>query len=185
MIVVSGPSGAGKTSILAAVLSRTDARFSVSVTTRDRRHGERDGVDYLFVTSDTFESMRVNGDILEWAEYGGNLYGTPGSQVLLAIESGHDVVLDIENEGAKQIRTSFPEAILIFISPPDLTSLADRLHSRGDTPDSDVRLRLAAAESQIVEAPILFDHIVLNDDLERAVTEVLDILRAAGTEVSV
>jgi guanylate kinase len=173
---VSGPSGAGKTSIVAAVLERTDARFSVSVTTRFARPGETDGADYLFVTKATFETMRTNGEILEWAEYGGNLYGTPGSQVVPLIDAGHDVVLDIENEGAKQIRATYPEALMIFIRPPTLDELAGRLAGRGDTSDEDMQRRLGVAEEQMNEAPGLYDHIIVNDDLAGAIGQVLDIL---------
>jgi guanylate kinase len=173
---VSGPSGTGKTSIVAAVLRGTDARFSVSATTRAARPGETDGVDYLFVTNETFETMRTNGDVLEWAEYGGNLYGTPESQVLPLIEAGHDVVLDIENEGAKQIRAAYPEALMIFIRPPSLQELADRLVGRGDTSDEDMQRRLGVAEEQMNEAPGLYDHIIINVDLAGAIGQVLDIL---------
>jgi guanylate kinase len=176
LIVVSGPSGTGKTSIVAAVLRGTDARFSVSATTRAARPGETNGVDYLFVTNETFETMRTNGDVLEWAEYGGNLYGTPRSQVLPVIEAGHDVVLDIENEGAKQIRATYPEALMIFIRPPSLQELADRLAGRGDTSDEDMQRRLGVAEEQMNEAPGLYDHIIINEDLAGAIGQVLDIL---------
>jgi guanylate kinase len=176
LIVVSGPSGTGKTSIVAAVLERTDTRFSVSATTRSARPGETDGADYLFVTNETFETMRMNGEVLEWAEYGGNLYGTPGSQVLPHIDAGNDVVLDIENEGAKQIRASYPEALMIFIRPPTLQELADRLAGRGDTSDEDMERRLGVAEEQMSEAPGLYDHIIVNDDLAGAISQVLDIL---------
>jgi guanylate kinase len=176
LIVVSGPSGTGKTSIVAAVLRGTDARFSVSATTRAARRGETNGVDYLFVTNETFEMMRTNGDVLEWAEYGGNLYGTPRSQVLPVIEAGHDVVLDIENEGAKQIRATYPEALMIFIRPPSLQELADRLAGRGDTSDEDMQRRLGVAEEQMNEAPGLYDHIIINEDLAGAIGQVLDIL---------
>ena len=158
------------------MLERTDTRFSVSATTRAARQGERAGVDYLFVTKDAFETMRTNGDVLEWAEYGGNLYGTPGAQVLPLIDAGHDVLLDIENEGAKQIKASHPEALLIFIRPPSLEELADRLAGRGDTSDEDMQRRLGAAEEQMGEAPDLYDHIIINDELAGAISRVLDIL---------
>ena len=177
LIVLSGPSGVGKTSIVDAVMARTDARFSVSATTREPRPGEVEGVDYHFVTRSEFESRRDRGDILEWAEYGGNLYGTPRTSVLPLLDSGHDVLLDIENEGAKQIRRAYPEAVMIFIAPPSLEELARGLIARGDTSERDVTKRLGVAESQIAEASDLYDHVVVNDDLVDAITSVLDILR--------
>jgi guanylate kinase len=129
--------------------------------------------------------MVENGEILEWAEYGGNLYGTLRSSVLPILESGRNVILDIENEGAKQIRTSFPQAVLIFIAPPSIVSLAERLAGRGDTSSMDIALRLAAATQQIAEAPVVYDFIVENADLEQAISDVLDILGAEGTEFAV
>jgi guanylate kinase len=179
---VSGPSGAGKSSIVASVLARTDVRFSVSATTRSARPGEVDGVDYLFVSKGSFEEMRGSGEILEWAEYGSNLYGTPASEVLPLIATGHDVLLDIENEGAKQIRTSHPQALMIFIRPPSLEELENRLVGRGDTTDEDMAKRLSVAEAQILEAPGLYDHIIVNDDLAGAISQVLDILTKPVTE---
>jgi guanylate kinase len=153
----------------------------VSATTRSARSGEVDGADYLFVSEDAFDEMRANGAILEWAEYGGNLYGTPTGEVLPVIATGHDVILDIENEGAKQIRASYPQALMIFISPPSLVELASRLAGRGDTSDGDMSRRLGIAESQMREAPGLYDHIVVNDDLAGAITQILDILNKPPT----
>jgi guanylate kinase len=140
------------------------------------------GIDYLFVTREAFDQMRTDGEILEWAEYGGNLYGTPASEVLPVIARGVDVVLDIENEGAKQIRSSYPEALMIFIRPPSLDELTRRLSGRGDTSDEDMLKRLGVAESQMNEAPGLYDHIVINDDLVGAISQVLDILNKPGND---
>jgi guanylate kinase len=176
LIVVSGPSGVGKSSIVDAVMARTDARFSVSATTRQPRPGEIDGIDYHFVDRPAFERLRVSGDILEWAEYGGNLYGTPRSSVVPIVDGGTDVLLDIENEGAKQIRSAYPDALMIFIAPPSIEELARRLVARGDTNEHDVEARLSVAEHQIAEASGLYDAVVVNDDLIDAITAVLDIL---------
>lgn len=176
LIVVSGPSGVGKSSIVDAIMARTDARFSVSATTRAPRPGEIDGVDYHFVDRDEFERRRASGEILEWAEYGGNLYGTPLSSVLPLVDGGIDVILDIENEGAKQIRSAYPDALMIFIAPPTLEELSRRLTSRGDTEALDIVARLSVAEHQIAEAEGLYDAIVINDDLVDAITSVFDIL---------
>jgi guanylate kinase len=178
--VVSGPSGVGKSSIVDAVMARTDAQFSVSATTRSARPGEEDGVDYHFVTRTQFERMREAGEILEWATYGGHLYGTPRSSVLPLLERGVDVILDIENEGAKQIKTAFPEAVLVFIAPPSLDELSRRLFGRGDTAPDDASRRLAIAGRQMEEADDVYDHIVVNDDLGVAIGDVLGILGATA-----
>ena len=185
LIVISGPSGVGKSTIVDSVLKASPSSFSVSATTRMPRVGEVEGVDYYYVDTEAFETRISDGEILEWAEYGGNLYGTPRSSVLPVLESGRNVILDIENEGAKQIKASFPEALLIFISPPSIASLAERLASRGDTNRSDIALRLAVATQQIREAPGVYDFIVENIDLEQAITEVLGIIECDGTGAAV
>jgi guanylate kinase len=185
LIVISGPSGVGKTTIVESVLGETPSSFSVSATTREPRTGELDGVDYFYVDRPAFEQKVENGEILEWAEYGGNFYGTLRSSVLPILDSGRNVILDIENEGAKQIRASFPQAVLIFIAPPSVAILAGRLAGRGDTSSSDIALRLAAATKQIAEAPDVYDFIVENAELEQAISDVLDILGAEGSEVAV
>ena len=182
LIVISGPSGVGKSSIVGAVLERTNSEFSTSATTRQPRPSELDGREYHFLLRDEFESRIESGDVLEWAEYGGNLYGTLRSEVLPVLARGSNVVLDIENEGGKQIRASFPEAVLIFIRPPSLDELERRLRARGDTSDADIDRRLAVAADQMAEAPTIYDHIVLNDDLDTAIGRVLDILATLTTD---
>lgn len=181
LIVISGPSGVGKSTIVNAVLDRTDSTFSVSATTRQPRPGERDGHEYFFVDRSDFEAKVRSEEVLEWAQYGGNLYGTLRSVVLPTLESGRNVILDIENEGAKQIRRTFPEALLIFVAPPNLETLAERLRGRGDTADDDMRVRLGVAAEQMAEAPSVYDHIIENSDLEHAIRQVLDILGGEGT----
>lgn len=166
----------GKSSIVDAVLARTDARFSVSATTRQPRLDEVDGVDYRFLAMDEFDALRERGEMLEWASFGGNLYGTPRASVLPLLDAGFDVILDIENEGAKQIRETFPEALMIFVRPPSLEALAQRLKDRGDTSQDDIERRLAVAGPQIADAEELYDHVVVNDDLADAISEVLGIL---------
>ncbi len=142
-------------------------------------------MDYHFVDRGAFLAKVASGEVLEWAEYGGYLYGTLRSAVDPILASGTNVILDIENEGAKQIRANFPDAVLIFVSPPDLETLAARLDGRADTPERDVELRLAVAAEQMAEAPSVYDHVVTNDELARAIDEILDILGVAGTDVSV
>ena len=176
LVVISGPSGVGKSSILSAALDATPSQFSTSATTRAPRPGEVDGRDYHFIDRRTFEARIESDDVLEWAEYGGNLYGTLRREVMPVLTSGRNVLLDIENEGAKQIRESYPEAVLIFIRPPDIAELERRLRGRGDTSDRDIERRLSVADQQVREAPELYDHIVLNDDLDAAIGRVLDIL---------
>ena len=182
LIVISGPSGVGKSSIVNAVLDQTNSQFSTSATTRQPRPSEVDGREYHFLHRREFDDRIERGEVLEWAEYGGNLYGTLRSEVLPVLTRGANVVLDIENEGGKQIRASFPGAVLIFIRPPSLEELERRLRSRGDTSDDDIARRLAVAADQIAEAPEIYGHIVLNDDLDAAIGRVLDILASLTTD---
>ena len=152
--------------------------FSVSMTTRRARPSEEDGIDYFFVTRDEFEQAVADGELLEWAEYGGNLYGTPRSPVMAQLDAGNDVLLDIENDGAGQVKRAFPEAVLVFLIPPSLEELERRLRSRGDTNDAEVKKRLAVAEAQIEDAERNFDFLVTNDEIGSAVAEVTGILAA-------
>lgn len=179
--MVSGPSGAGKTSVIEGLSAFLPFDFSVSMTTRPRRPGERDGVDYRFVDAAEFSRARDAGELVEWAEYGGNWYGTPRREVEAPRERGVDVLLDIEMVGARQVKHAFPEAIMIFIRPPTLAVLEERLRRRGDTGEADIVRRLAVARDQIAEAEGLFDHHVVNDDLETAVRRVAGILGALPT----
>lgn len=176
LIVVSGPSGVGKSSIVSAVMDQPRSVFSTSATTRNPRPGEMDGREYHFLDRATFDELVERGEILEWAEYGGNRYGTLRREVEPKLAEGSHVILDIENEGARQIRHSYPEAVLVFIRPPNLEELERRLRGRGDTTEVDIERRLAVAAAQILEAETLYDHVVLNDDLGTAIGRVLDIL---------
>jgi guanylate kinase len=176
LIVISGPSGSGKTSIIRRLLDRVDIVFSVSATTRPPRPGETQGVDYNFVTTEEFEEMIARDALLEWAIYDGNHYGTPSDPVAAETAAGRDVLLDIEIEGARQVRAQRPDALMIFVSPPSTEVLRRRLRSRGDTSSRDIASRLKIAESQLEEAPGLFDHIVVNEDLEHAIDDVADLI---------
>lgn len=182
LIVVSGPSGVGKSSILTSIMARTDSVFSISGTTRPPRPAELDGREYHFLTRRDFEDRIAAGDVLEWAEYGGNLYGTLRAEVLPVLATGSNVLLDIENEGGKQIRASYPDAVLIFIRPPTTEELERRLTGRGDTSERDIERRLAVAEDQMAEALTVYDHIIVNDDLESATNHVLDILSELASD---
>jgi guanylate kinase len=185
LLVVSGPSGVGKSSVVEGVLRATGASFSVSATTRPPRPGEVEGEDYHFVTPQEFDRLIAEGELLEWAEYGGHRYGTPKAPVLERLEAGDNVVLDIENEGAHQVKEVFSDAVLVFIVPPSIEELERRLRSRGDTSDDDVRNRLGVAEAQIDDAKRSFDRLVVNDVLETAISQVVPILTAPSPTAAV
>jgi guanylate kinase len=180
LLVVSGPSGVGKSSVVAALSDRLPFHFSVSWTTRGRRPGETDGVDYVFVDRSRFETAIENDGFLEWAEYSGHLYGTPRDAVLAHLDLGEDVLLDIENDGAGQVKKTYPEAVLVFILPPSLEELERRLRDRGDTSSHDIDKRLGVAVSQIAEAEWKFDHRVVNTKVDAVADEIVSILTAAG-----
>ena len=179
--MVSGPSGVGKSSVIDAVLEQTGAWFSVSATTRSPRTGEIDGEDYRFVDQDTFSDLVRSGGMLEWAEYGGYRYGTPRAPVIDLLDQGIHVVLDIENDGAHQVKRAYPSAVLTFLMPPSRQELERRLRSRGDTSDEDIERRLAVADAQILDARERYDHLVENDDLETAIYQVVSILQVPAT----
>lgn len=178
---MSGPSGVGKSSVIDAVLEQTGAGFSVSATTRSPRTGEIDGEDYRFVDQDTFSELVRSGGMLEWAEYGGYRYGTPTAPVVDLLDQGIHVVLDIENDGAHQVKHAYPSAVLTFLMPPSRQELERRLRSRGDTSDGDIDRRLAVADEQILDAREHYDHMVINDDLETAIYQVVSILQGPAT----
>lgn len=172
LFVVSGPSGAGKSSVVAGLRQRRPLYFSVSATTRDPRPGETHGVHYWFLQPEEFASLLETADLLEWAEYNGRRYGTLRKPVMDHLSSGEDVLLEIEVQGARQVRASHPKAVMFFIVPPGLEELEGRLRRRGDTSEADIRKRLEIARREMEEAEVLFDHVVVNDVLERAIDEV-------------
>jgi guanylate kinase len=179
LFVLAGPSGVGKGSIVRQLVGR-DPRLSlsVSVTTRPPRPTEVDGVDYFFVDEDAFDRMVDAGELLEWAEIVGHRSGTPRGFVEDRLAEGRDVLLEIDVVGASQVRERVPGAVLIFVEPPTLEELERRLRGRGTETDDAIRLRLETAAWELEQRP-WFDHVVVNDDLERAADRVTAIIEAS------
>ncbi len=176
LIVLTGPSGVGKGTLLRSLLKRHPEFFlSVSVTTRKPRMGEINGKHYEFVTRQQFYQMVENGDLLEWAEFAGNCYGTPRQPVDQQIRQGNSVILEIELAGARQIRQTFPEALRIFVLPPSLEELELRLRGRGQDSEEAIARRLQHAQTEI-DAASEFDVQVINDDLANALSRIEDVL---------
>lgn len=171
LFVVSAPSGTGKTTLIRKLLSKVaEIDFSVSFTTRQMRTGEREGVDYHFVDDDRFSLMVESGEFLEWAHVHGRRYGTSATLVDASQERGHDVLLDIDTHGAASVRALRGEAVLIFILPPDRSTLEARLAGRGLESAAEVARRLGNAREEL-EKYVNYDHLVINDDLEAALRE--------------
>ena len=178
LIIVSAPSGCGKSTIVHRLMEKRDnLRFSVSATTRAPRTGETDGVDYFFVSRERFEEMIAEDAFLEHAEYVGNCYGTPVAAVDAMLDEGSDVYLDIEVQGAMQVKEKRPDTLLIFVMPPSLEELERRLINRGTDSMETIRSRLAAAEYEFGFRD-RFDHVVVNDEVERAVDEISGLIDA-------
>ena len=178
LVVVTGPSGVGKSTMVREALKRTGAGFSVSVTTRPPRGDETDGREYRFVDRPAFEAMIRGGVLLEWAEVFGELYGTPAAPVRDAIASGKTMVLEIDVEGGRQVREKMPDATCVLICPPDEGSLTERLTRRGsETPDS-MRTRMDRASVEIAAARAMgvYNHEIINDNLETAIRQLVDIV---------
>ena len=177
LIVLSGPSGVGKGTVRKAIFERDDNEFqySVSMTTRKRRAGEVDGVDYYFRSKEEFEAMIEAGEMLEYAEYVGNYYGTPLTYVNKTLDEGKDVFLEIEVQGAQQVKDKVPDGVFIFLTPPDLAELKARIVGRGtDSPEViDERMRVARQE---IEMMALYDYAVVNDQVPKAVDRIKDII---------
>jgi guanylate kinase len=171
LFVLSAPSGAGKSTILAALKNRVGGfGYSVSHTTRDPRGREKDGVDYHFVDRMTFKEMVKAGAFVEWAKVHNNLYGTSISGIEKQTASGFDVLLDIDPQGAKNIKKKFKDSVLIYVLPPSMEILEERIRDRGTDSESIIENRMKEAP-QLIEACVWYDYIIINDDLKRAVEE--------------
>ncbi|MEG0777647.1 MAG: guanylate kinase [Oscillospiraceae bacterium] len=184
LIVVSGPSGAGKSTVISRVMKRDKSMvFSVSATTRQPRSGEQDGIDYYFIDRTKFEGMIANNELLEYAQYVGNYYGTPKAPVLNNIKNGISVVFDIEVQGATQIKQQYPEAILIFLIPSEFSQIEKRLRGRASDSEEKILQRIETARGEYSKATD-YDYVVINDDPEQAAKEFEAIITAEKCRMS-
>ncbi len=178
LFILSGPSGVGKGTVRKALFEKdTELKYSISMTTRQMRQGEQEGIDYFYRSKDEFESMIENNQLLEFAQYVGNYYGTPRDYVEETLESGKDVFLEIEVQGALQVKKNFPEGVFIFLFPPSLDELKNRIVNRGTETEELVKNRLLAAREEI-EMMDAYDYVVVNDKIETAVKKVQAIVQS-------
>ncbi|MBP6999136.1 MAG: guanylate kinase, partial [Tepidiphilus sp.] len=185
LYIVTAPSGAGKTTLVHAVLEREPGlALSISYTTRAPRPGEVDGRDYRFVSREEFLRLRDGGELLEWAEVHGNYYGTSRTWIETQLQQDRDVLLEIDWQGARQVRRMFPHAVSIFILPPSLEALEARLRGRGTDSEATIARRLAAAREEMRHVEE-FDYVIINDRLERAIDELTAVVRAARLRLPV
>jgi len=176
LIVISAPSGAGKTTLCSAAIKHFDSlAYSISHTTRAPRSGEKDGRDYFFISEDEFKENIKNNNWAEWANVHGHFYGTHASFIENNLSEGRDVLLDIDVQGAEQIIKHFPETITIFIMPPSFDALRNRLEKRGTDSESAIKKRLENAKTEI-DKKSMYQHIIINDDLEKATSELISII---------
>lgn len=176
LIVISGPSGVGKDSILEILLKKDmTLKKSISLTTREKREYEQDGVDYFFITKDHFIEMIASDAVLEYNEYDSHLYGTPKRKIDEWLDNGETVILKIDVHGAQKVKNIYPESTMIFLMPPSESVLVQRLKNRGTEADDDLLNRLEIAKREILRADE-YDFVVINDDLETAVDDVLKII---------
>ncbi len=179
-MLITGPSGVGKGTLVGRLLERHPQLWlSVSATTRSPRAGEEEGRHYFFLERADFERQVAAGGFLEWAEFAGNLYGTPRIAVETQLEAGRTVLLEIELEGARQVRRSFPEGFQVLLRPPSFAELERRIRGRGSESEAAIERRLTRAREEL-QAEAEFDAVVINDDLERALTELETVCGLAG-----
>ncbi len=177
LIVFSAPSGCGKDTVLARLEKEADFRRSISMTTRQMRDGETDGVDYYFVTQDYFLKKLEQGQILEYTNYNGNYYGTPKSAIDDWLKKGETVILKIEVEGAENIKKLYPDSIGIFLIPPSIKILEQRLRNRSSETEDEVQSRMTIARNELKHA-VNYDYIVVNDLLDDAIEDIKSIIRS-------
>ena len=184
LIVLSGPSGVGKGTVRAAVFANNQFQYvySVSATTRAQRPGEVDGKDYYFVSREEFETMIQNEDLLEYAEYVGNYYGTPIQKIEENLAAGHDVFLEIEVQGAMKVKERMPEGIFIFLAPPNLEELESRITGRGTDAAHVIQERMATAKEEI-DLMQHYDYVVVNDQVQHAVDKINAIIQSEHLKV--
>ncbi|HET9035076.1 MAG TPA: guanylate kinase [Myxococcaceae bacterium] len=179
LLVLSAPSGTGKTTLARRLVqAHPDAEFSVSVTTREPRGAEREGVDYRFVDALTFQRMIEQDQLVEWAEVHDNFYGSPQSVVDRAFSTGGIAVFDIDVQGGRSIRRRYPEAVLVFVLPPSMAELERRLRERGTESEDAIRRRMLAARSELEQGTRVYDYVVVNDTVDRAYAELEAIVSA-------
>ncbi len=179
IFIISGPSGSGKTTLTKKLVSEIDnLRFVISYTTRKPRKGEEDGVDYEFVSEDRFHDMVRNDKFIEWAHVHGNYYGTPVDDILLAQKSQTDVLLDINIEGAQKIKNVSDEGVYIFLKPPSLEVLKQRLRDRNDLSEQEIKKRMNEVRKEI-EISDKYDYIIVNSELENSFNKLVDIINTS------
>jgi guanylate kinase len=177
LFIITAASGAGKTSLVKALVAyNPNIKVSISFTTRKPRVAEKDGEDYFFLDEDSFKKMETNNEFLEMAECHGSFYGTSKLAVKEVLESGEDIILEIDYQGAFSVKKLFPESISIFIIPPSINALEDRLHNRGQDSKKDIKLRVAAARNEMSHLE-KFDYVTINDDFEQALKELISIIQ--------
>ncbi len=183
VFIISGPSGSGKDTLLVELFKkRPEICFSISSITRDMREGETEGVKYNFISKEHFEKMIAEDELLEYNKYVGNYYGTPKKPILVARDSGKDIIIEVDVNGAAQIRQKLPEAISIFIMPPSFSELERRLSGRGTESSELIEKRLKSALSEIKRATE-YDYIVVNRDIERAVDDIISVINSCRLQL--
>lgn len=175
LFIVSGPSGTGKGTVCAELIKHDNIFLSISATTRDKRAGEKEGVTYFYTSTEKFREMIENNQMLEYAVYSGNYYGTPRKAVEDMLAAGKNVILEIEVQGALKVKSKMPEAILIFVVPPSIAELKKRLVERGRENKDEIRRRIGEASREFSQLP-KYNYVVVNDNLERCVGDVLNII---------
>ncbi|MCK9985699.1 MAG: guanylate kinase [Azoarcus sp.] len=179
LIIITAPSGAGKTTLVRGLLERDpQMHLSVSYTTRAPRPGEQDGREYHFVDVETFRTLRDRGEFLEWAEVHGNYYATSRVWLKEQIATGRDILLEIDWQGAQQVRRSFPDAVGVFVLPPSVDALESRLRGRGTDSEDVIARRLLGARGEMRHVAE-FDYVILNDDLQNAIDDLVAVVRAS------